>query len=107
MALATSVEESAAIIVSQVGGSTRIWYTIDAYGFPHHWREITNETTKRWVGLTESAATGYVDSHSADSTTTTAVSVRCICDSIILKSYSVERTETEVTVEQVVQEVVP
>ena len=102
MALATSVEESAAIIVSKGGGAPKTWYTIDAYGFTHYWREVTNEITKRWVGLTESAATGYVDSHSADSTTTTAVSVRAICDSIILKSYSVERTETETTVEEVV-----
>ena len=102
MALATSVEDSAAIIVSQIGGSTKIWYTIDAFAFPHYWRETTTESTKRWVGLTESAATGYVDSHSEDSTTTEAVSVRAICDSIILKSYSVERTETETTVEEVV-----
>jgi hypothetical protein len=102
MALATSVQESAAIIVSQICGSTRIWYTIDAFAFPHHWRETTYEITKRWVGLTESAATGYVDLHSEDSTTTQAVSVRAICDSIILKSYSVERTETRTTVEEVV-----
>jgi hypothetical protein len=102
MALATSVEESAAIVVSQIGGSTKVWYTIDAFAFPHHWRETTTEVTKRWVGLTESAATGYVTSHSADSDATTAVSVRAICDSIILKSYSVERTETTVTVEEVV-----
>jgi len=102
MALATSVVGSAAIVVSQIGGSTKIWYTIDAFAFPHHWRETTNEITKRWVGLTESAATGYVGSHSADSTTTMAVSVRAICDSIILKSYSVERIETETTVAEVV-----
>ena len=101
MALATSVEDSAAIVVSQIGGSTKVWYTIDAFGFSHNWRETTTEITKRWVGLTKDAATNYVDDHSDDSDTDTAVSVRAICDSIILKSYSVERTETTVTVAEV------
>jgi hypothetical protein len=102
MALKISVVEDDAIIVSQIGGSTKIWYTIDAFGLTRYWREITDEITKRWVGLTEGAATDYVDAHSADSTATVAVSVRAICDSIILKSFSVERTETETTVEEVV-----
>jgi hypothetical protein len=101
MALATSVEESAAIVVSQIGGSTKVWYTIDPFGFSHQWREVTNETTKRWVGLTESAATGYVAAHSSDSTSNTAVSVRAICDSIVLKSFSVELTSSTVTIEEV------
>ena len=102
MALKTSVVDPDAIIVSHIGGSTKIWYTIDPFAFPHHWRETTDEITKRWVGLTELAAETYVNAHSADSTATMAVSVRLICDSIILKSFSVERTESTTTVAEVV-----
>jgi hypothetical protein len=102
MALRTSVSEPDAIIVSRIVGATKIWYTIDPFGFSHYWRETTAETTKRWVGLTELAADTYVTAHSADSTATMAVSVRSICDSIILKSYSVERTESTMTVAEVI-----
>lgn len=99
MALKTSVVDADAIIVNGDGGSTRVWWVTDPYGTPLKYREVHDQITRRWVGLTYTAARTYYDAHLADSTSTTQVGVRFSCDNINLKSYTVERVEDTVTIE--------
>lgn len=101
MALKTSVVDGDAIIVNGDGGATRSWWVTDPFGFSTKWREKHDQITKRWVGLTYTAARTYYDAHLADSTLTTQVGVRFSCDNINLKSYTVERVEDTITIEQV------
>lgn len=102
MALRSSVLDGDKILVSKTGGSTRTWaWNGILSSAPVVYREVTTETVYRWVGLTENAATTYIGSHSSDSTTETQVAVSMSCDNLVLKSYSVERRETTVTIEAV------
>jgi hypothetical protein len=105
MALKTSVVDGNEIIVTADGGATRTyWVTIDmgSFAFSKQYREKRESITKRWVGLTKAAAQSYYDAHLSDSDATTQVGVRYYCDSINLKSYTVERTEEKLTIEEVV-----
>lgn len=101
MALKSSVEEADVIVVNGDGGSTRTWWVTDPYGNPLKYREVHNQVTKRWVGLTKAAAQTYYDAHLADSDATTQVGVKYSCDNINIGSYTVERMEDTITIEPV------
>jgi hypothetical protein len=104
MALKSSVNDNDAIVVNADGGASRTyWVKIDmgSFAFETQYREKRESTVKRWVGLSKDAAQNYYDDHIDDSDADTQVGIRFFCDNINIKSYTLERTEESVTIEEV------
>ena len=105
MALVSTLDEAAFIIVARDGGAVRSWNQCAVNGpigapdgFTRFcWTEIRVSVTKRWVGLSYDAANTYYLAHLADSAGTTTVGVRYYCDDIRLKSFTLEMTTETLT----------